>query len=171
MKSKLIIVSVIFGAVLSGLEPLAAQSPTPPPLAGSWQLTLTPAHPNPPGTAPTIYALATFTSDGSTIETDSSEVAPMSPTATTNIRATGGHGIWQPAPAFGNLFIQFINLVVNPNGSLYARRTVTISGALDSAGNNFSGSYSYVLTDPTGGVLATGSGTAAGQRIPHPALP
>ena len=36
MKSKLIIALVIFGAVLSGLEPLAAQSPTPPPLAGSW---------------------------------------------------------------------------------------------------------------------------------------
>ena len=171
MKSKLIIALVIFGAVLSGLEPLAAQSPTPPPLAGSWQFTLTPARSNPPTTAPTIYALATFTADGSTIEADSSEVAPISPAVTNGIRATAGHGIWQPAPAFGNLYIQFINLVVNSNGSLYARKTVTIGGALDSTGNNFSGSYSYVLTDPNGGVLATGSGTAAGQRIPHPALP
>ena len=171
MKSKLIVVSVIFGAVLSGLEPLAAQSPTPPPLAGSWQFTLTPARSNPPTTAPTIYALATFTSDGSAIEADSSEVAPISPAVTNGFRATAGHGIWQPAPAFGNLYIQFINLVVNSNGSLYARKTVTIGGALDSTGNNFSGSYSYVLTDPSGGVLATGSGTAAGQRIPHPALP
>jgi hypothetical protein len=89
----------------------------------------------------------------------------------TGIRATGGHGIWQPAPAFGNLFIQFISLVVNPNGSLYARKTVTITGALDSAGNNFSGSYGYVLADPNGGVLATGSGAVAGQTIPHPLLP
>jgi hypothetical protein len=171
MKSKLVIALVIFGAVLSGLEPLAAQSPTPPPLAGSWQFTLTPAHSNPPTTAPTIYALATFTLDGSAIETDSSEVAPMSPAMTTGVHATAGHGIWQPAPAFGNLYIQFISLVVNPNGSLYGRKTVTIGGALDSTGNNFSGSYSYVLTAPSGGVLATGSGTAAGQRIPHPALP
>ena len=171
MKSKLVIALVILGAVLSGLEPLAAQSPTPAPLAGSWQLTLTPSRQNPPATAPTIYALATFTSDGSAIETDSSEVAPISPAVMTGVRATAGHGIWQPAPAFGNLYIQFINLVVNSNGSLYARKTVTIGGALDSTGNNFSGSYSYVLTDPNGGVLATGSGTAAGQRIPHPALP
>ena len=171
MKSKLVIALVTLGAVLSGIEPLAAQSATPPPLAGSWQLTLTPARPNPPVTAPTIYALATFTSDGSVIETDSSQVAPISPAVTTGIRATGGHGIWQPAPAFGNLFIQFISFVVNQNGSLYARKTVTISGALDSAGNNFSGSYAYVLTDPNGGILATGSGTTAGQRIPHPALP
>ena len=171
MKSKLVIAFVIFGTVLSGLEPLAAQSPTPPPLAGSWQFTLTPAHSNPPTTAPTIYALATFTVDGSTIEADSSEEAPISPAMTNGIRGTAGHGIWQPAPAFGNLYIQFINLVVNPNGSLYGRRTVTIGGALDSTGNNFNGSYSYVLTDPSGGVLATGSGTAAGQRIPHPLLP
>src|ERR1700693_6058586 len=119
MKSKLVVALVIFGAVLAGLEPLAAQGPPPPPLAGSWQLTLTPAHSNPPTTAPTIYALATFTSDGSAIETDSSEVAPVSPAMITGVHATAGHGIWQPAPAFGNLFIQFISFVVNPNGSLY----------------------------------------------------
>ena len=170
MKSKLVIALVTFGLVLSGMERLAAQSSTPPPLAGSWQLTLTPARQNPPATAPTIYALATFTTDGSVIETDSSEVAPISP-AVTAIHATGGHGIWQPAPAFGNLYIQFISLWVNQNGSLYARKTVTIGGALDSTGNNFSGSYSYVLADPNGGVLTTGSGMVAGQRIPHPLLP
>src|SRR5450432_2833587 len=170
MKSKLVIALVVFGAVLSGLQPLAAQNPTPPPLAGSWQLTLTPAPRNPPASAPMIQALATFTSDGSVIETDSSEMAPIAPAVTSGIRATGGHGIWQPAPAFGNLYIQFISLVVNQNGSLYARKTVTITGALDSAGNTFSGSYGYVLADPNGGVLATGSGTVTGQRIPHPLL-
>ena len=170
MKLKLVIALFSFGVVLSVIEPLAAQGPTPPPLAGSWQLTLTPARQNPPLTAPTIYALATFTSDGSAIETDSSEVAPVSPAVTT-LHATGAHGIWQPAPAFGNLYIQFISLVVNQSGNLYARKTVTIGGALDASGNNFSGSYSYVLADPNGGVLATGSGTVAGQRIPHPLLP
>ena len=170
MKSKLVIALVILGAVLSGLEPLAAQSPTPAPLAGSWQLTLTPSRQNPPATAPTIHALATFTADGSMIETDSSEVAPIAP-AVTALYATDGHGIWQPAPAFGNLYIQFISLVVNQNGSLYARKTVTMGGALDSTGNNFSGNYSFVLADPNGGVLATGSGTVTGQRIPHPLLP
>jgi hypothetical protein len=104
------------------------------------------------------------------IETDSSEVAPVAP-AVTALYATAGHGIWQPAPAFGNLYIQFISLMVNQNGSLYARKTVTMGGALDSTGNNFSGSYSFVLADPNGGVLATGSGTVTGQRIPHPVLP
>ena len=50
---------------------------------------------------------------------------------------TPSHGIWQPAPAIGNLFIQFISLMVNPNASLHARRIVTIIRALDSTGNNF----------------------------------
>jgi hypothetical protein len=170
MKSKLVISLVIFGAILLGIEPLAAQTTTPT-LAGSWQFTLTAAGPIPTPNAPTIQALATFTSDGSVIETDSSEVAPISPTTAAPVRGTPGHGIWQPAPAIGNLFIQFISLVVNQNGSLHARRTVTINGVLDAAGNNFSGTYSYVLVDPKGGVLTMGSGTVAGQRIPHPLLP
>jgi hypothetical protein len=168
MKSKLVIALVILGAVLSSMGPLAAQTPPPTSLAGSWQFTLIPGNP----TGPTIHALATFTSDGSVIETDSSEVVSTSQTARSGFRAaTPGHGIWQPAPAFGNLFIQFISLVVNQNESLYARKTVTIGGALDSTGNNFSGSYAYALVDPNGGMLATGSGTVAGQRIPHPLLP
>jgi hypothetical protein len=170
MKTKLVISLVIFGAVLSGMGAPASQ-PTTPSLAGSWQLTLTPAGPFPTPNA-TVQALATFTSDGSVIETDSSELALISPAVVaTAIRATPGHGIWQPAPAVGNLFIQFISLVVNQNQSLYARKTVTINGVLDSAGNNFSGTYSYVLVDPNGHVLNTGSGTVSGQRIPHPLLP
>src|SRR6476619_1036292 len=147
MKSKLIISLLILAAALSGIMALASPATTPS-LAGSWQLTLTPSGPTPTN-APPIQALATFTSDGSVIETDSSEVALISPSVVaTSMRATPGHGIWQPAPAIGNLFIQFISLVVNPNQTVYARKTVTIFGALDAAGNNFSGTYSYTLVDP-----------------------
>ncbi len=170
MKSKFVVALVFLGTVLSGIGALAGQAT--PSLAGSWQLTLTPSGPVPTPNAAPIQALATFTADGSVIETDSSEVALISPAVVaTAMRATPGHGIWQPAPAIGNLFVQFISLVVNPNQSLYARKTVTISGALDSAGNNFSGNYSFVLVDPNGHTLTTGSGTVAGQRIPHPLLP
>lgn len=167
MKSKIVMALLGLGAVLCALEPLTAQ--TPPSLAGSWQFTLTPGNPE-----PTIHALATFTSDGSVIETDSSEVALIiSPSARNGgARAgTAGHGVWQPAPAIGNLYIQFISLIVNQNATLYARKTVTIYGALDSNGNNFSGGYSYVLADANGVTLSTGSGTVTGQRIPHPLLP
>src|SRR6476659_5170137 len=118
MKSKLIIALIICGTAFSGVE---AQTTTS--LAGSWQLTLTAAGPTPTPTSSVIHALATFTSDGSVIETDSSEVAPLSPATTVAVHATPGHGIWQPAPAFGNLFIQFISLQVNSNQSLHARKT------------------------------------------------
>jgi len=169
MKSKIVIAWLGLGAVLFALEPLTAQ--TPPSLAGSWQFTLTPGTPNP---EPAIHALATFTSDGSMIETDSSEVALIiSPSVRLGGARAGtpGHGIWQAAPAVGNLYLQFISLIVNQNATLYARKTVTIFGALDSNGNNFSGTYSYVLADANGVTLGTGSGTVAGQRIPHPLLP
>jgi hypothetical protein len=171
MKSKFVVAFLCLTAVLVASKPLTGQ--TTPSLAGSWQFTLQPGNPSPIATEPVIHALATFTTDGSVIESDSSEVvAILSPSIRSAVRpATAGHGIWQPAPAVGNLFIQFISYLVNPNATLFGRKTVTITGALDSSGNNFSGTYSYVLVDANGGSLGTGSGTVAGQRIPHPLLP
>ena len=65
-----------FGLSLSAVEPVAAQAANLPSLAGSWQLTLTPVSPT--ASVPVrVAALATFTSDGSVIETDATEVVPM----------------------------------------------------------------------------------------------
>lgn len=165
MKSKLVIPLVILVGLFTGIRPLAAQAPS---LAGSWQLTLTPES----STEQVIHALATFTTDGSVIEADSSEIGVISPSVRSGIRpGTPGHGIWQPAPVQGNLYIQFISLIVNPIGTLYGRKTVTLYGAMDGTGNNFTGTYSYTVVDPNGVPLGSGSGTVTGQRIPHPALP
>jgi hypothetical protein len=87
------------------------------------------------------------------------------------VYGTPGHGIWQPAPAIGNLFIQFISLMVNPNASLHARKIVTIIGALDSTGDNFKGTYDSHVVDPTGHTIVMSTGTVTGERIPHPLLP
>ena len=161
--------AIAFG-MMTVVATVVAQT-NPPSLAGSWQFTLIPSSPTAAAPMP-IDALATFTSDGSTVETDSTEVVPP-PSATNNgaTYSTPGHGIWQPGPAAGNLFIQFINLQLTKNGALHAKRTVTITGVMDSTGNQFSGNYSYQITDPGGHVTATGSGTVTGQRIPHPLLP
>ena len=91
--------------------------------------------------------------------------------AGTAVYGTPGHGIWQPGSAVGNLFIQFISLMVNPNTTLHAKKIVTITAALDSTGNHFSGNYHDELVDPTGHIITMGSGTVTGQRIPHPLLP
>lgn len=171
IKQRFLITCAALALVPTISEPLPAQIASPS-LAGSWQLTLiasTPALSARP-VAP-IPALATFTEDGSMIETDATEVVAMTTSSGAPVYATPGHGIWQPGPVVGRLFIQFVNLLVNPNESLYAKKTVTITGALDSTGDRFRGGYSFELVDPTGQVIATGSGTVTGERIPHPLLP
>ena len=169
MKQKPLLAWISLGLALSVGQPISAQIPSPS-LAGSWQLTFIANSPTLVAVVP-IQGLATFTSDGSIVETDATEAVPTTTSAGTTVYGTPGHGIWQPGPAVGNLFIQFINLVVNPNGTLHAKRTVTITGSLDSTGKHFSGNYQFELVDPTGHILTTGSGTLTGQKIPHPLLP
>jgi len=169
MRGKLLFACMSFGLSLSAIQPAAAQAANRPPLAGSWQLTLTPVGPT-ASTPAHVATLATFTSDGSVIETDATEVVPMMVEGTA-VYGTPGHGIWQPGSAIGNLFIQFVSMLLNQNETLHAKKTVTITGSLDSTGNHFRGSYSYELVNPAGVVIATGSGTVTGHRIPHPLLP
>ena len=103
------------------------------------------------------------------IETDATEVVPMMVDGTA-VYGTPGHGIWQPGPAIGNLFIQFISLLLNQNETLHAKKTVTITGSLDSMGNHFRASYSYEPVNPAGVVIATGSGTVTCQRNSSPSI-
>ena len=165
-----VVFCTLAGLLMLLSRPLAAQITTPSPLIGSWQLTLTPT--TPPVTPPVIPipGLATFTTDGSMIETDGTEVVPTRTTTASPVFGTPGHGIWQPGPAIGNLYIQFISLLVNPNGSLHAKRLATITGTVDSTGNNFSGTYTSDIADSSGHTTVT-SGTVTGLKIPHPALP
>jgi hypothetical protein len=169
MTRRAILVGMFLGLILLTIQPAAAQVSSTSPLVGSWQLTLTPNSPTPPVVP--IPALATFTADGSVVETDGSEATPAMVSTVHIVYGTPGHGIWQPAPAIGNLFIQFISLLVNPNASLHARRIVTIIGALDSTGDNFKGSYDSHVVDPTGHTIVMSTGTVTGQKIPHPLLP
>lgn len=138
---------------------MAQTGGTPPSLTGSWQFA---EHSNSSAAVSVIAGLATFTADGSVVETDTGEAA---------VHATPGHGIWQPAPVFGTLYIQFISLSANPNGSLHSKKIVTMFVTPNTAGDQFSGEYSFEVVDPTGRALATGAGTVTGQLIPHPLLP
>ena len=172
MRQKTLIPLIFLGLILSAARPVDAQSTTSPSLAGSWQFTLIAS--TPPLSEPLVFpilALATFTADGSAVETDATEVVPKATGLGTLVYGTPGHGIWQRGPAIGNLFIRFITLLINQNETLHAKKTVTIIGALDSTGNRFTGNYSFEVVDPTGHVIAMGSGTVTGERIPHPLLP
>src|SRR5260370_23852153 len=88
MRRKLV-ACISFGLLLSAIQPLAAQATNPPSLAGSWQLTLIAG--GPPASSPAVVpgpGLATFTSDGSVVETDATEVVPMMIAAGTAVSAT-----------------------------------------------------------------------------------
>jgi hypothetical protein len=116
--------------------------------------------------------LATFTSDGTVIEPDTSEVVPI-PVSTTGsiVFGTPGHGIWQPSPVFGSLFVRFTNLFTYLNSTLHSKRIVTMTVELNSTGDKFGGGYSFEIVDPTGRTITTGSGTVTANLMVHPLLP
>jgi hypothetical protein len=145
-----------------------AKSPT---LVGSWQLTLTPT--SPAGNA-AIPGLATFTSDGSVIETDGAELVGTPPSSgSTPAPTSPGHGIWQPAPAVGHFYVEYISVVVNSDGSLVGKNVTTYTGvAIDGTTKpeTFTGSYTTDFVSTSGTTRVT-SGKVEGMLIPHPALP
>jgi hypothetical protein len=79
MSTKVLSACVLCGLILLAIPSGRAQSGTPASgLVGSWELTLRPNT----GEAPkAISGLATFASDGTVIETDTNEVAPMAGSA------------------------------------------------------------------------------------------
>jgi len=159
MRRTVFFASIVCGLIAIAVQPKSAAAATPT-LAGSWQFTLTPTTPPAPPDIQ-IPGLVTFTTDGSAIETDGWE----------SINAhTPGHGIWQMANVPGSLYVEYVSLVLNTDGSLYAQNVTTMLLALNSKGNKFAGSYTTV--QEIGGVTTTvSSGTVSGQLIPHVPLP
>jgi len=144
----------------------AAAQPVLPNMSGSWQFSLMPN-----GSSNSIAALGTFTTDGSVVETDESNLAPLSfGTGRTLYSSTTGHGIWQPGPAISRLYIQITSLVSKRAGAYSGKRVLTITGGLDSTGNNFSGAYTVQFTE-TNGQTQTATGNVTGQKMVHPLLP
>jgi hypothetical protein len=170
MFRKTFLTSIICGLIAILTQPTSAAAATPS-LAGSWQITLTPITVSPTPAAQ-IAGLATFTTDGSVIETDTSEVVPgvSSTSSGSATYGTPGHGIWQVSPAITNLIVEYISLVANSDGSVEARNLTTMIVALTSTGTGFAGTYT-TTTASSSGQSKTTSGMVKGQLIPHPALP
>jgi hypothetical protein len=172
MSLRKILVSTAYALALLFLSQLGlgrAEANTSSPV-GSWQFSLAPAAGSPH--AQPIAGLITFISDGTVVEDDLGELTSApSATGTSTLHSTSGHGIWQPSPAVGNLFVQVISLVANPDGSLRAKKTLTMTIALNAAGDRFRGGFNLEIQDPTGHAIAMTSGSCAGQLIPHPLLP
>jgi hypothetical protein len=165
MPSKTLSASMLGGLIAISCQPLSAATPS---LTGSWQFTLTPTSPT--TAAPAIPGLATFTSDGSVIETDGSEFAPSSSSAVVKVN-TPGHGIWQLANTPITLYVKYLSLVLDADGSLYATNVTTMFLTVNATtGSSFTGSYT---TEQVIGTVTKilSSGTVSGQLIPHVPLP
>ena len=169
MRSFLSIIAVC-GLALLFSQTVHVQAVTPT-LVGSWQFTLTPNPPPVPPAVPAITGLATFNSTGNVIESDISEAVPHQSSTGTVTFATAGHGIWQLSPAITNYYVQYISILVNQNGTMRGRKVTTMTVALNSTGDQFSGGYTTELVDPTGQIVSKVSGTVTAQVIPHPKLP
>ena len=162
-----LIVCVVVALLFEPAPAMAAKSP----LVGSWQITLTP---NAPPTPPVIPApgLATFTTDGSVVETDGTELAPGPASTTGPTFGSPGHGIWQLLPSLTGFYIQWNSVTVNANGSLHSSSVTvaTASVVASSTGTTLSGQYTTTITT-SGGVVNTITGKITGTLIPHPLLP
>ena len=68
------------------------------------------------------------------------------------------------------LYVQYISLVLDPDGSLFARNITTMLLTMNSTGDQFSGTYE---TDQEIGTTTKtlSKGTVSGQLIPHVPLP
>lgn len=179
MSRKMLFLAIVCGLIAFAVQPASAATPS---LAGSWQFTLTTGVTPIPVTAVTstptplaggIPGLATFTADGSVIETDGSEFATVpSSTVTVGKASSPGHGIWQLGSVVGSTVetfdVQYVSLVLNVDGTLYARNTTTMSLTLDKTGTTFKGTYTTyqaLITSALTRILS--SGTVTGQLIPH----
>ena len=168
MYRKKVFAYVVCGLIAFFVQPISAAAATPS-LAGSWQFTLTPTTPTPPVVE--IAGLATFTTDGSAIETDALEFVPVVVSATPVAHpSTPGHGIWQIANTPETLYVQYFSLVFLPNGALYAKNVTTMFLSVSDNGDQFTGTYT---TDQVIGNVTKklSSGTVSGQLIPHIPLP
>jgi len=167
MSSRTLFASIVCGLIAIAVQPMTAAAATPN-LTGSWQFTLTPsASPTPTAQIP---GLATFTADGSVVETDGLAFVP-GPSGTAAVRpATPGHGIWQLANTPTTLYVQYISLLLNADGSLYGRNITTMFLTENTRGNQFTGSYTtnQVIGNVT---VVLSSGKVSGTLIPHVPLP
>jgi len=167
MSRVLFLVCLVCSVIFAVAQPASLPSSAPN-LTGSWQFRLIPTGlSTPPSTE--IPGLATFTADGSVIETDGSEFATAAPTTLLH-PSTPGHGIWQPANTPVTLFVQYISLVLNSNGALQATNTTTMFLSMNREGNRFSGTYQTIETKGRRTKM-TSSGTVTGRLIPHVPLP
>lgn len=138
-------------ALLSPTAALAKQNDTAQGPEGSWLTTITPTA---PGSVP-FKGLVTFDKGGGLVESGQGDEAPP-------ILTSPGHGAWVNSGS-DDIAFNFIKLLYDTSGKFAG--LLKIHGTAKLEGDILTGSATFVVTDPTGKVIATGSNTIKATRI------
>lgn len=141
-------------------------------LAGSWNVTVTPAPVGSncaqipiPISVPPFTELATYSAGGTLIETNAqlnSNTAALIPGAP-SVNASDGHGAWEREG--GHFAAFFRKLVFDPGGVYVANADIREMINVDSTGSNqFSGTFTIKFSFFSGGNIC-GEGSLSAQRI------
>ena len=137
----------------------AQDEPTQHPIVGSWRIALIVT-----GAMDQEGALSSFTSDGSVV----SSVKPVSPAPAGSpfgqIFASLAHGSWTSDGTTSAAFT-IVRLQTDEQGNYLGTVSVSAVGDMGTDGESVSGPFTYDVADPTGAVIASGTGTFEGSRI------
>ena len=139
------IVSIIFLA----LSLTAAASAQSSPIVGLWRTSVT------PNGVPTFLSFTNFTSDGLSTEFDNT-AAPS--------KETIALGRWIQTGTNTFAYTAY-NDLYGHDGKFAGTFEVTAKIALDDSADDYTAPFVYVVRDPTGATLASGTGSAKGERV------
>jgi len=129
------------------------------PIVGSWWVILAGT-----GAMDQESALDTFTADG-TVLVSVKPVSPAPPGAPFGqIFASLMHGNWMVVGP-NQVALTLVRLQTDESGNYLGTVTVPAVGEVSSDGQGLSGSFTYDVADPSGNVVASGTGTLEGTRL------
>lgn len=149
---------VVAGLALTSRQPgTTAQEQTSNPIVGAWFVTTlvegAPPSPN----------MTSFYNDGTVLTSNRPVFPPATEGAVPEARSAG-HGAWL-ANADGTVDFTFIVFVADVNGTYLGQRTLQGRLTLDPSTDTWTAPYTATISDPTGAVVQTTTGTAEATRI------
>jgi len=118
-------------------------------IVGTWVVTVSPTG------MPSFRAYNVFHSDGTSMEFDNSN-APSAQTPAV--------GPWVRLAPRQFAFTE-INQIFDPQGNYAGELKVKATLTVDTPGNSFRSSFTFIVFDTTGAIVFQGDGTAVGQRV------
>lgn len=119
------------------------------PIVGLWRTSVS------PNGAPTFLSFTNFTSDGLSTEFDNSQAPSKETTALGSWLQTGVKSF--AYTAYNDLY--------SHDGKYAGTFEVTAKITLDASGDTYSAPFVYVVRNPEGATVGSGTGSATGERV------